>query len=71
MCKEGFRLDPVMGCKSCEKGTYSEEPDSESCTPCPEGQTTFSQRSTSADACHGKKRNILEIRLTFWDLRHM
>ena len=62
-----------MGCKRCDKGTYSDVKDAESCTACPDGQTTMWPESKSADDCYGKKRTILEIDLclTFWDLRQM
>ena len=63
VCKEGFEKDPDMGCKRCDKGTYSDVKDAESCTPCPDGQTTMWPESKSVDDCYGKKRTILEIDL--------
>ena len=54
-----------LGCRMCEKGTYNDVLNAESCTPCPEGQTTYSNRARSADQCYGKEITIFKIPLDF------
>ena len=65
-------IDPEVpgNCTICPKGTYSLAPDSASCTPCPEGQTTNKEGTTDASFCHGEfiwvaarktSRNSLEM----------
>ena len=41
-------------CIGCKKGTYSVTSDAPSCTPCPEGQTSYRERSRYATQCFGK-----------------
>ena len=62
MCDKGFYRDAESGqCKKCWFGEYSTEYDSTFCESCPEGQTTYSFTSKSADDCFGKKTTVLNI----------
>ena len=55
-CKPGTMIDASSGkCIDCPKGTYSEPFDATSCTPCPEGQTSFGERARYAVACFFRK----------------
>ena len=65
VCDKGFEKDPGLGCKMCEKGTYNDKPDADSCTPCPEGQTTYRTRTWTADSRYVKKSTIFEILYNF------
>ena len=53
VCASGYRLaDDLRQCVSCEVGFYkSDVSNARTCTPCPEGLTTYMQGSISNAAC--------------------
>ena len=55
-CNMGYRKDAASGeCIGCPKGTYSDTYDAPSCTPCPEGQTSYKARNRYANGCLSRK----------------
>ena len=60
-----FRNSTNNGCAVCAIGTYSDTPNADSCTSCPEGETTSDEGSTSSSQC-GKKHSILFYQLFYW-----
>ena len=54
-CRKGEYRHPVrQHCTDCTAGTYSDTEEAASCTPCPEGYSTYSIRSDDASDCIGK-----------------
>ena len=52
-CREGRMRGPGGDCVLCPKGTYSEGV-GDTCTPCPEGQTTYEEGADLARLCYGQ-----------------
>ena len=51
-CDRGyFRNSTNNGCAVCAIGTYSDTHNADSCTSCPEGETTSQEGSTSSSQC--------------------
>ena len=59
-CREVYMRDVNSGeCRICPKDTYSDTPDAASCTPCPDGKTTYGIGAKSSSECYGKGNTAL------------
>ena len=55
-CPVGYGIvGPLDGCQQCPSGTYSDNGDSSTCTPCPHANAATPLGSTSASACVCRK----------------